>query len=43
MQRPDLGGDEGMLFVDPAPTELSFWMKNTPEALDIAYASRATA
>ncbi len=40
MQRPDLGRDEGMLFVDPAPKRENFWMKNTPEALDVAYAGR---
>jgi hypothetical protein len=40
MQRPDLGGEEGMLFVDAAPKRENFWMKNTPEALDIAYAGR---
>jgi uncharacterized protein len=40
MQRLDLGADEGMLFVDPAPKRENFWMKNTPEALDIAYAGR---
>jgi hypothetical protein len=40
MQRPDLGRDEGMIFVFPAPQRQSFWMKNTPEALDIAYLDR---
>jgi uncharacterized membrane protein (UPF0127 family) len=40
MQRTDLGADEGMLFVDAAPKRENFWMKNTPEALDIAYAGR---
>ncbi len=40
MQRMDLGGDEGMLFVDAAPKRENFWMKNTPEALDVAYAGR---
>jgi uncharacterized membrane protein (UPF0127 family) len=39
MQRPDLGGDEGMIFVDAAPKRENFWMKNTPEALDVAYLS----
>jgi hypothetical protein len=40
MQRPDLGGDEGMLFVDASPTRLNFWMRNTPEPLDLGYLSR---
>jgi hypothetical protein len=40
MQRPDLGRDEGMIFVSPAPRKQSFWMKGTPEALDIAFAGR---
>jgi len=37
MQRPDLGRDEGMLFVSPRPQQQSFWMHNTPEPLDIGY------
>ena len=37
MQRPDLGKDEGMIFVCPAPQRQSYWMRNCPEALDIAY------
>ncbi len=37
MQRPDLGRDEGMIFVNARPGKLAFWMKNTPEALDIGY------
>lgn len=37
MQRPELGRDEGMLFVDASPTRLSFWMHNTPEPLDLGY------
>ena len=37
MQRRDLGRDEGMIFVDTRPQALSFWMKNTPEALDLGY------
>jgi len=40
MQRPDLGRDEGMIFVSPAPRKQNFWMKDTPEALDIAFAGR---
>jgi len=39
MQRPDLGPDEGMIFVDARPHQLSFWMHNTPEPLDLAYAT----
>ncbi len=30
--------DQGMLFVFPNERYLSFWMKNTPTSLDIAYA-----
>jgi uncharacterized membrane protein (UPF0127 family) len=37
MQRGDLGKDEGMLFVNATPRALSFWMHNTPEALDLGY------
>lgn len=37
MQRPDLGGNEGMIFVSAVPQRENFWMKNTPEPLDIAY------
>jgi uncharacterized membrane protein (UPF0127 family) len=37
MQRGNLGKDEGMLFVDATPMRQSFWMKNTPEALDIGF------
>lgn len=37
MQRPDLGKDEGMIFINAAPQRLSFWMRNTPEPLDVAY------
>jgi uncharacterized membrane protein (UPF0127 family) len=37
MQRADLGRDEGMIFVNARPGRLAFWMKNTPEALDIGY------
>ncbi len=37
MQRPNLGPDEGMIFVNPRPGKLSFWMKNTPEPLDLGY------
>lgn len=37
MQRPDLGRDEGMIFVYARPQRQSYWMRNCPEALDIAY------
>lgn len=37
MQRPDLSGDDGMIFAYPTPQRLDFWMRNTPEPLDIAY------
>jgi hypothetical protein len=37
MQRPDLGKDEGMIFVYPVPQRQGYWMRNTPEPLDIAY------
>jgi uncharacterized protein len=40
MQRMDLGKDEGMIFVDPEPKRENFWMKDTPEPLDIAFAGR---
>ncbi|OHE77615.1 MAG: hypothetical protein A3G75_10540 [Verrucomicrobia bacterium RIFCSPLOWO2_12_FULL_64_8] len=37
MGRRDLAPDEGMLFVYPRPAPMSFWMRNTPLALDIAF------
>jgi len=40
MQRSDLGKDEGMIFVNPSPRALSFWMRNTPEPLDLGFLSR---
>ncbi len=39
MFREDLGSDEGMLFVFPDSQVRSFWMKNTPLPLSIAYIS----
>jgi hypothetical protein len=39
MQRPDLGKDEGMIFVYRAPERQNYWMRNTPEPLEIAYAN----
>lgn len=32
--------DKGMLFVYPLPARASFWMKNTPADLDIAFLDR---
>jgi len=40
MDRPDLGGDEGMIFVYTVPQRVNFWMSHTPESLDIAYLGR---
>lgn len=40
MWREKLAGDAGMLFVFPDQTMRSFWMKNTPVALDIIYIDR---
>ena len=37
MERRDLARDEGMLFVYPRSGPMSFWMHNTPLALDIAF------
>lgn len=37
MGRKDLEEGQGMLFVYKAPTKLSFWMRNTPTALDIGF------
>jgi uncharacterized protein len=37
MQRNDLGSDEGMIFIFPKLERPSFWMRNCPEALDVAY------
>ena len=37
MFRPPLEDDRGMLFQFPAASEQSFWMKNTPNSLDIIY------
>jgi uncharacterized membrane protein (UPF0127 family) len=40
MQRPDLGRDEGMVFVNFPPQRENYWMKDCPEALDIAFAGK---
>jgi uncharacterized protein len=37
MGRTDLGPEQGMVFVYPAPQQMSFWMKNTPTPLDIGF------
>jgi uncharacterized membrane protein (UPF0127 family) len=37
MMREKLGPNEGMLFVFPATRQQSFWMKNTPLPLSIAF------
>lgn len=41
MERDSLPENHGMLFVYPEERELSFWMRNTPLALDIAFIDRA--
>jgi uncharacterized protein len=37
MDRRDLKADEGMLFVYAGTQQMSFWMRNTPTALDIGF------
>jgi len=37
MERKDLGRDDGMIFVYEKPQRMSFWMRNTPTALDIGF------
>ena len=37
MWRRELAEDHGMLFLYPAPTETSFWMRNTYVSLDIVF------
>jgi uncharacterized protein len=39
MGRTDLGPRDGMIFVFDRDDHLSFWMKNTPTALSIAFLS----
>ena len=39
MGRRDLETGQGMLFVYAQPQQVSFWMRNTPTALDIGYIS----
>lgn len=38
MSRTNLSENEAMLFVFPSPRPVSFWMKDTPVPLSIAYA-----
>lgn len=40
MERRDLGEADGMLFVYDRPQQMSFWMRNTPTALDIGFFDR---
>lgn len=37
MERTNLGADEGMVFIYGEPQQMSFWMRNTPTALDIGF------
>lgn len=37
MHRRDLGEHQGMIFIYPRPTRMSFYMRNTPTPLDIGY------
>lgn len=37
MGRTDLGADEGMIFIYGKPQQMSFWMRDTPTALDIGF------
>ena len=41
MERDSLPENHGMLFVYPDEQERSFWMRNTPLALDIAFLDRS--
>ena len=38
--RRDLAADRGMLFIFPAQSQQSFWMKNTPLPLDMIFINR---
>lgn len=38
--RRDLASDHGMIFLFPAQSEQTFWMKNTPIPLDMIFISR---
>ena len=37
MYRNELGEEQGMLFLFPAATNQTFWMKNTPLSLDLMF------
>ncbi len=39
MNHPNLNDSEGMLFVFPRPRPVTFWMKDTPSPLSVAYIS----
>ena len=41
MSRTNLGTDEAMVFVFPSPRQVTFWMKDTPLPLSIAYVGRS--
>ncbi len=41
MSRTNLGNDEAMVFVFPQPRPVTFWMKDTPIPLSIAYVGRS--
>jgi len=41
MSRTNLGADEAMVFVFPRPRPVTFWMKDTPIPLSIAYVGRS--
>ena len=41
MERRDLAADQGMIFVYRTPQQMSFWMHDTPTALDIGYFNAA--
>ncbi len=41
MSRTNLGTDEAMVFVFPYPRSVTFWMKDTPLPLSIAYVGRS--
>jgi uncharacterized membrane protein (UPF0127 family) len=40
MYRTDLADDRGMIFLFPSESPQSFWMKNTPRALDMIFINR---